>query len=103
MDVLFETYGDHPLLRQFVRALAIPVATEINIFDPHYVLLGGGVLQMKDFPKKAFESAIIEYSRKPYPACNVEFIYPLETRENGVIGAGIFGFEHLAAQAAGEE
>ena len=95
---VFSKYESHPILQQYIRALAIPVATEVNIFDPHYVILGGGVLQMKDFPKKEFETAILEHTRKPYPACNLELIYTVEARTNGVIGAGIFGFEQLKAR-----
>jgi len=92
---IFEAHSNHPILQQFIKNLALPVATEINIFDPHYVILGGGVLQMNGFPKKMFCEIILEYTRKPYPACNVEFIYTVETKLNGVLGAGIFGFEQL--------
>ena len=92
---IFEKYGSHRILQDYVRAMAIPIAAEINIFDPHYTILGGGVLQMKGFPKKEFEAAVLEHTRKPYPACNLELIYTVEAKMNGVIGAGILGFEHL--------
>ena len=93
---LFAQYRQHPALQQYIRALAIPIAIEINIFDPHYVILGGGVLQMKDFPKKELKSIILEHTRKPYPECNLEIIYTADAKTNGVIGAGIFGFEYLS-------
>ena len=95
IDDVFVKYGTHKLLCDFVETLTLPVAAEINIFDPHYVLLGGGVLQMNGFPQEAFQAKILARTRKPLPAQGLEFIYPAETKSSGVIGAGIFGFEQL--------
>jgi len=95
IELIFEKCKEHALIKDFIKALAVPVATEINIFDPHYILLGGGVLQMKGFPREDFESAIVNFSRKPLPASNLQFIYPTESRQNGVVGAAIFGYGSL--------
>lgn len=90
---IFTKYREHPRIKEFVRDLAIPIATEINILDPDYIILGGGLLQMKDFPRQEFELAIHQMVRKPYPEENLTFTYAVLGQENGVIGAGIHGFK----------
>lgn len=80
-------------IRQQVEAMAIPVASEINILDPDYVILGGGLLQMADFPLEYLESCIRKHTRKPYPLDNLRLIYSDTEQENGVIGAGIYGWQ----------
>lgn len=100
---IFEKHQDHEIIHKFVRDLAIPVATEINILDPDYIILGGGLTQMKAFPKEMLESAIHEFARKPYPEQNLEFTYSVPGQENGVIGAGIHAFKQLARKGGNIE
>ncbi len=89
---VFTKYADHPLIEEFIEYLSIPIATEINIFDPDYVVLGGGILQMENFPVDTLEKYIVRHSRKPYPAENLVLLYSEAAQENGVVGAGIYGF-----------
>jgi allose kinase len=86
---------DTPEIREQVEYLSIPIATEINIFDPHYIILGGGILQMEGFPKILLEKFILKHTRKPYPAKGLSILYSLTEQENGIIGAGIYGFHML--------
>ncbi|MFA9465241.1 MAG: allose kinase [Velocimicrobium sp.] len=90
---IFKKYVNHPRIKKFIHDLAIPVATEINILDPDYIIIGGGLPQMEGFPKKEFEDAIHEFARKPYPEQDLKFSYSVPTQENGVIGAGIYGYK----------
>lgn len=92
---IYVKHGDTPEIREQVEYLSIPIATEINIFDPHYIILGGGILQMEGFPKAMLEEYIIKHSRKPYPAEGLSILYALSEQENGIIGAGIYGFHML--------
>ena len=96
---IFEKHGDHEIIHKFVHDLALPVAAEINILDPDYIILGGGLTQMKAFPKELLEAAIHEHARKPYPERNLKFVYSVPGQENGVIGAGIHGFKQLDRKA----
>ena len=89
---VFTKYASHPRIEEFIEYLSLPIATEINIFDPDYVVLGGGILQMEDFPIDTLEKYIVRHSRKPYPAENLVLLYSEMAQENGVIGAGIYGF-----------
>jgi allose kinase len=92
---LFLRYGDHELIREYVDGLSIPIATEINLMDPDYVLLGGGVLQMEGFPRSYLEECILRHTRKPYPAEGLQLRYSQKAQENGVIGAAIRAYREL--------
>lgn len=92
---LFKKHSEHEILQTFVNDLAIPVATEINILDPDYIILGGGLPQMEGFPRELLEKAIRRYTRKPYPEENLEFIYSVPEQENGVVGAGVYAFKQM--------
>jgi len=95
---LFLRHSDDEALITFLDAVAVGVATEISLLDPEYVVLGGGVLQMRGFPRKKLEERILFRARKPLPSGNVRLIYASDAQENGVIGAGIYGFEQLDAR-----
>lgn len=92
---IFTIHKENPIIKKFIRELAIPIATEINILDPDFIILGGGVIQMVDFPFEQLESAIHEFVRKPYPDENLRLVYSNQGQENGVIGAGIYGFKKI--------
>lgn len=93
-DFFVEQAG-HPAMETYIRHLALPIATEINILDPVTVILGGGVLSMAGFPKENLERQIHAYARKPLPEQNLKFIYSDNSGGNGVIGAGLFALEML--------
>lgn len=92
---IYVKHGDDPEVIRQVEYIALPIATEINIFDPHYVILGGGILQMEEFPIERLESYIYKHTRKPYPAKGLKILYARSEQENGIIGAGIYGFYML--------
>jgi allose kinase len=94
-DSLLENHSDHPDVAEFIENMAIGIASEITILDPEEVILGGGVIIQKGFPRKKLEAAILKYTRKPYPANSIHFVYSKESEKNGVIGAGIFGFQKI--------
>lgn len=92
---VFVNHKDAPEIRKFIKELALPIVAEINILDPNYIILGGGLTQMKGFPKELLEEAIHEHARKPYPEQTLSFKYSNPTQINGVVGAGIHGFKQL--------
>ena len=79
--------------------MAETVATEVNLFDPDCVILGGGLLQMTGFPRAALERAVHEYARKPYPEQNLDIRYSRPNQRNGVIGAAIYAYKRMADPA----
>lgn len=86
---LFELFGNHPVLEKFVRDLALPIATEINILDPEAVILSGGVLYMPSFPRELLKAEILKHLRKPYPYKTLEIHFLDHTEESAVRGAGL--------------
>ena len=96
IKTVYRDYGDTAELREQIDAMAIAVATEVNILDPEYVVLGGGVLQMEGFPMEELERRIRAYVRKPYPERNLRIVYSRPNQENGIIGAGIYGWAQEA-------
>ncbi|MCL2421374.1 MAG: allose kinase [Defluviitaleaceae bacterium] len=92
---LFTKHGDHPLLQEFVAILAAAVATEVNILDPHTVILGGGVISMEGFPMAFLEERIRFHARKPLPEANLKFIHSDSANENGIIGAAAYGWKQI--------
>lgn len=95
---IFTDHGSHPKILQFIDYLAAAVAVEATIFDPEYIILGGGVIQMPDFPKQLLEKRIKDRTRKPLPSDNLRFIYSHESQANGVIGAGIYAYQLMKGQ-----
>ncbi|MFZ7130858.1 MAG: allose kinase [Eubacteriales bacterium] len=93
IEDIFVNHSGHSNIKQYIDYLSLPIATEINILDPDFVILGGGVLQMEGFPFKLLEENIFKHARKPYPAGNLKIAYSVNHQENGVIGAGIHGFK----------
>lgn len=93
---IFTTQSGHKVLQNFVSNLAIPIATEINILDPEHIVLGGGVLQMQDFPTQDFLQAIHSYTRKPYPQQNLDILFSSGKQESGVVGAGMYAYSLLS-------
>ena len=59
---IYVKHRNDPEVIEQIEYMAIPIATEINIFDPDYIILGGGIIQMEDFPMKRLE----EYIRIKY-------------------------------------
>lgn len=86
---------EDPVLREYVERLAVPVAAEINLFDPDYVVLGGGVLQMQGFPMDLLQECIRRHTRKPLPYEELKLVRSMASQESGVIGAGMYAFSRM--------
>lgn len=91
----FTKFAGDDVMTDFVDWIAIPLATEINIFDPNYIILGGGVLQMADFPVETLMRSIHRYTRKPEPDNSLKIFFSSGKQESGVIGAGIYAMQKL--------
>lgn len=92
---MFEKHGNEKPLKDFIEYMSVAVAGEINILDPHYIFLGGGIIQMKGFSKEYLVERIIAHTRKPYPAENLDIRFSLAGAENGIVGAAIRAFEEM--------
>ena len=89
IHLLFEKHGQEPLLQQFIDRMAMVVATEVNILNPHYILIGGGVPAMLGFPRELFLERILLHTRKPFPAQDLHIVFTEDNDQKSVIGAAI--------------
>lgn len=92
---VFVNYGDTSEIHTFIEAMSIPVATEINIFAPEYVIIGGGVPAMEGFPRKEFEDRVLNHVRRPLPAEDFHMLYSEDGDFSGVRGGGLYVFDKL--------
>lgn len=83
----FRLHGDDPFVAEFLDALAIAIATEINILDPAAAVFGGGLVHMAGFPRDAFVGRVRARLRPPYPKESVRILFSTESRNAGVLGA----------------
>lgn len=92
---IFTEHKKDVLLLQFIDRMAIAVATEINILNPDYILIGGGVPLMKDFPCEYLDAQIHCHVRKPYPEQELKIIYTEDEENKCVVGAALYALEKL--------
>lgn len=92
---LFTEHGEDAPLVEFIDNLAIPITTAVNLLDPDVVIIGGGVSVMPDFPRGLLMERIHARTRKPEPDASLELVYSEPRQDNGVVGAGLYGFRKL--------
>lgn len=92
---LFTEHADHPDLQEFIERLARTVASEMNILDPQYLVLGGGVLAMTDFPLAQLERQIRSHLRSPHPANGLTIAVSGVSDETGCRGACLAAQRHF--------
>lgn len=90
IDNIFTNYGNTEIIKNFIDSLAVPIATEINILDPDYIIIAGGVPIMKDFPIEELKKAIYRKVRKPYPAEDMNIIISKHDQKSGILGAAYY-------------
>lgn len=87
---LFSKHGSTEILLEYIDNIACVAATEINILNPHYVILGGGVIGMEDFPKNYLIERIHKHINKTIANNNLGIYFSENHRESGVRGALYF-------------
>lgn len=96
---IFAEHENDSDVQKFVARLSACAVTEINILDPDYVIIGGGVVNMKNFPRETLHREIIAGTRKPYPAENLRIIYADDEPEKCVAGAGYYACDRIMASS----
>lgn len=87
---LFTRHRQEAPIREFVDACAHVYALMATIFNPNALIVGGGVMEMKDFPRQAFEKAVREKTGADVMSYGFRFVYSQDAFEKGVVGAAIF-------------
>ncbi len=99
-DALFTLHRDSGPVLEYVDTLAEVLAVEMIILDPDHVLLGGGVLQMPDFPLDLLKAGILSRLRGKGAAEHVRWFQAPDAQRAGVIGAGLYAFKRLEEEGA---
>lgn len=92
---LFTLHGNHPALQAFIQRLGQTIAGEMNILDPEYLVLGGGVLAMRDFPLAALQETIFTHLRPPATRQGLKVIFSSVTDQTGCRGACLAAERHF--------
>lgn len=93
-DVFLKHLEDEPI-KEFIRACANIYAVIATIFNPDTLIVGGGVMEMADFPREQFESEVNIKTGKDVMAYGFDYVYSEEFVGKGMIGAAIFAKKHL--------
>lgn len=100
---LFLRHGGDARIQRFIEAMAIPFATELNLFDPDQMIVGGGVVEMAGFPMEQLLGFVREFVRKPYPGEDLALLRASTAPETGVAGAAYYAMEQAGVAALMEE
>ncbi|HEY0208529.1 allose kinase [Acerihabitans sp.] len=84
---IFTCAGDDSYITGFIDTAAKAIATGVNLFDPEHVLLGGGVMDMENFPYPRLIARAGDFIRKPLPYEEITFAKASSSAFNGAIGA----------------
>ncbi len=96
IDDVWSKYAEFTELQSFVDKIARTAATTVNIIDPSAIIFGGGVIDMKLFPKDELIAKTIEYSRHPLPANALQTYFAQTSNSNGAIGACLYGYRQTS-------
>ena len=87
---MFVRHAKDPELQQFIERMAMTAATEINILNPDYMVLGGGVINMAEFPRELLRERILFHTRRPYPAQGLNLLFAEDEKDKAVVGAALY-------------
>ncbi len=87
---MFTRHREEAPIKEFIHACAHVYAVMATIFNPDTMIVGGGVPEMADFPREAFERAVNESTGRDVMAYGFDYLYSKEYVGKGVIGAAVF-------------
>lgn len=87
---LFTLHSETEPLKSFIYSCAHVYAIMATIFNPNSIIVGGGVMEMKDFPRQYFEKEVNRNTGRDVMSYGFNYIYSEEFSGKGIIGAAIF-------------
>ena len=96
---LFTLHSQEESLKTFIYSCAHVYAIMATIFNPSSIIVGGGVMEMKDFPRDSFEKEVNRNTGKDVMSYGFKYIYSEEFSGKGVIGAAIFARRMMVERA----
>jgi Transcriptional regulator/sugar kinase len=87
---IFVKYSNTKIIKEFIYSCALIVSVLGTIFTPEAYVLGGGVVEMKGFPRQEFEHCLRELLGRAATAGDYRIYYSEKSKIKGVVGAAIF-------------
>jgi len=96
-EEIFIKHLDSPVIKNFLYMLAFYIVTEITILDVHTIILGGGVITSRQFPKDYLFNIIKRnlYSKKTKE--NIRVYFADSDQNSGILGAYLYALEELGS------
>lgn len=98
---IFTLHREEEPVKEFVRACANIYAIVATIFNPDTLIVGGGVMEMADFPRELFEAEVNQRTGTDVMAYGFDYVYSEDFVGKGIIGAAIFAkkrMEHMQCE-----
>ena len=92
---MFTLHKEEKPLKEFIQACANVYAIMATIFNPNTMVVGGGVMEMADFPREEFEAAVNQNTGTDVMSYGFDYLYSKGDVGKGVIGAAIFARKRL--------
>ena len=92
---IFRLHGQEDDVREIVYMSALATASEVSILDPAYLIIGGGVVDMAQFPMNDFQTIVLDNVRVPNPRASLTMVKASGDEYAGVIGAAIHAHNKL--------
>lgn len=96
IEDMFTKHKDDKVMKDFIYACAYVYSVIATIFNPSAIVVGGGVMEMKDFPQAEFEKLVNEMTGKDVMKYGFKYVYSQEFIGKGVIGAAIFARNRMS-------
>ncbi len=92
--MLIDHFNDAPI-QDYLNLLAVYIATQITILDISTIILGGGVIMSKQFPRSYLESLILKNLFAKKTKENFKVYYAESDQNSGILGSVIFAKQHV--------
>ena len=94
-EEIFDRHADHPILQDFLHMMVYPIAVEVNLLDPDFLVIGGDIPAMSNFPLRNIEALLREQTYQPFPSERLCVTPSSINTANAVVYAAHYGFEKL--------
>ncbi len=86
---LFVKYSLHPKIKEFIDNFIMVMAIEINILDITTIIIGGGVTNMLNFPKKYIEEGLLKQLRTDNIRKQIKIYFVDDSPISSILGASL--------------
>ncbi len=95
---IFTLLSDETPIRNYVFDCARVIALTGNLLNPEHTIVGGGIIDMKDFPRELLTEFVLEKLRHPYPRDSYKLLFSRAGKLAGVEGGAIYAYDQLKKQ-----